>query len=122
MERQTFSEGVDCQLSLSAAVNAVVVQDQMDVFCVGIVTFHNCPHLIDKQLTVLVITFNECHFASMSIQCSRQIMFLVLAGSEYRFLHPTRHPVVPDFGIQMNVDFIHVEDNLAFRKRIDQPL
>lgn len=77
-----------CSLGLKAAVDTIVVEDQMDAFGLRIISANQLPELENEQLAVLVIRLHPGQPARTGIQCSGKISLLVLARRQDVFWVP----------------------------------
>ena len=108
VECDSIGQGIDGRLSPFAAVNRIVVRNQVDVGGGRIVVFDKSPELVDEQMAVFAIAFNEGQSTAASIQRTRQIVLPVPARSQHCFLNAGRHPLTSDLRIQMEINLIHV--------------
>ncbi len=101
-----------CGVDDLAAVDAVVVQNYVDPFCIRIFSFYFLQQF-QEQIAVFPFAFDHNQFAVFSIECSGEVSLFVLARCKYFFLCPAIHPVQTDFRVQMDIDFIFVNENFA---------
>ena len=105
---------------LMAGVDSVVVQNHVNVFCVCVVLSQFRKQL-DEEERVLLVRSGPHQRAISCVQRSGNIGFLVLARCNHLALVAPVHPIQPNLRVEMDIDFIFVDNHLIRRKLRNQP-
>jgi len=90
-------------------VDDEVVADDVDGPRVGVLSDERVEHGAEER-AVLLGRFDPGDPASLDVPRASEIVLLILAGREHPALVAAIHPIEADLGIEMNVDFIGVEN------------
>jgi len=110
------------QLHLMAVVDAIVVENDMDPFGVGVSLRDQLVEKIQEQQAVLPLAFDISEPPRLGVPRAREVALLVAPRGQDLLLLPTPHPVQSDLGIEVDVDLVEVEHDFVGREILDQPL
>ena len=102
MQTDSGAQGGQRDLRPLTAVDRVVVQNDVDAFCIRVVVTDQLPKLGDEQVAVFTVPVDPGESPGLGIQRSAQIALLVLARRMDALLGATQHVVRADLGIQMD--------------------
>jgi hypothetical protein len=102
-----------------AFVNDVVVEDDVDLASL-VVDLLQGSQKVKKQPARLAVSFNVDHALALRIIGPGNVAFLVLPRSHDDSLGSREHPVWADSRIQMDVDFVGMDEDLPCRQRTFQ--
>ncbi len=71
VELNSIAQGRQGKLSLATAVNFVVVKNEMNPSCMGIVSTCQLPELLNEELAILTIGFHPSQLSGAGIQRAR---------------------------------------------------
>lgn len=104
---------------LTALVDAVVVQNDVDAFGVTVV-LGQLLEQFHEEGRVLLVGARPYDCAVASIQCPSEVGLRVLPGSHDNPLMTATHPVQPDFRVEVDIDLVLVDGNLVSGEFSDQ--
>ena len=110
------------QLNLLAVMDAVVVENDVDPTSVPVRLRDEFVKEIQEQEAVLSVPFDPCELAGLGIESAGEVTLLVASRSADVLLLSGQRPLWPNLGIEVNVDFVEVHNDLARREVVNQPL
>jgi hypothetical protein len=110
------------QLDLLAVMDAVVVKNDVDATSVPVRLRHEFVKEIQEQEAVLPVPFDPCELAGLGIESAGEVTLLVASRSVDVLLLSGQRPLWPNLGVEMNVDFVEVHNDLARGEVVNQPL
>jgi hypothetical protein len=113
---------LQCQSDLLAVVDAVVVENEMDPTSVPVRLGHEFVKEVQKQEAVLPVPFDPCELAGFGIESAGEITLLVASRSADVLSPPGQRPLRPKLGIEVNVNFVEVQNDLTRSEVVNQPL
>jgi len=102
-------------------MNAVVVDDQVDPISFRIPDNEQVQHLAEQR-RVFVVGTRDVQLSGPSVQRTRQVELLVLAGGQHLALIPFWHPIPAYLRIHVDIDFVAVQHGLRCGCRCFQSL
>src|SRR6266852_2804057 len=101
-------------------VDDVIVDHQMDLPSARIARREQSQQLA-KQEGILAPATGDVQFSGAHVERSSQVELLVLAGRHDSSLSAAKHPVAPDPRVQVDIDFVTVEDGLGAARASFEP-
>ena len=81
-----------------------------------------CKRSSRTQEAVLPVALDPCELAGFGIESAGEVTLLVASRSADVLLLTGQRPLWPNLGIEVNVDFVEIESDLARSEVVDQPL
>src|SRR3954451_10407762 len=100
-------------------MNLEIVQNDMDTPFVTICMTQRI-HQVDEESACLSQTLDPNQTARSGIECPRQVTFLILPRRHDLLLLSLKHPVVADFWVEMDINFVLIQQNLVRRQVVAQ--
>lgn len=108
------------QLNLAAVVDAVVIENEMDLTSAAIYLRDQLVKELEEQKAVLPIAFNPGKLTGLGIQSTSEVTLLVASWREDELLLSSQRPIGSDLGIEVNVDLVDVQNDLTTSEVVDQ--
>jgi hypothetical protein len=109
------------QLDLVTGVYAVVAVSEMDLPSALVCLRDELVKKLQEEEAVLPIAFDPSQLAAPGIQSTGEVTILVASGSEDGLSLPGQHPVWSSLGIQVNVNLIDIQNDIARSEVVDEP-